>query len=145
MKFAYLTVMAAPFLLGQQPCGDLASFKMPGAAITITKAEQVPAAAAGTVRVNPAAPNMVPVALPSYCRVDGVIDQRTGAGGKTYGIRFAVTLPDNWNSRFLFQGGGGLNGSVQTAAGGGGGGGQSWVGSWICGGHYRYRASGGGV
>ena len=60
---------------------------------------------------------MVPVALPSYCRVDGVIDQRTGAGGKTYGIRFAVTLPDNWNSRFLFQGGGGLNGTVQLPLG----------------------------
>src|SRR5450755_1526813 len=51
MKFACFTIMAAPFLLGQQPCADLASFKMPGAAITITKAEQVPAAAPGTVRV----------------------------------------------------------------------------------------------
>ena len=123
MKSILLTIVAAPLLLGQQPCGELASFQMPGAAITITKAEQVPAAAAGTVRVNPAAPNMVPVALPSYCRVDGVIDQRTGAGGKTYGIRFAVTLPDNWNSRFLFQGRRGVERVRPAAAGGGGGGG----------------------
>ena len=119
MKSIFLTIMAAPLLLGQQPCADLAKFQMPGMSITITKAEQVPAAAAGTVRVNPAAPVMVPAALPSYCRVDGVIDQRTGVGGKSYGIGFAVTLPDNWNSRFLFQGGGGLNGSVQMPLGAG--------------------------
>src|SRR2546425_9542787 len=55
--------------------------------------------------------------LPPRCRVDGVIDQRTGAGGKTYGIGFALALPDNWNGRFLFQGGGGLNGSVQNPVG----------------------------
>ena len=119
MKSILLTIMAAPLLLGQQPCADLAKFQMPGMAITITKAEQVAAAAAGTVRVNPAGPAMVAVALPSYCRVDGVIDQRTGVGGKSYGIGFAVTLPDNWNSRFLFQGGGGLNGSVQLPLGAG--------------------------
>src|SRR2546425_11817509 len=55
--------------------------------------------------------------LPPRCRVDGVIDQRTGAGGKTYGIGFALALPDNWNGRFLFQSGGGLNGSGQNPVG----------------------------
>src|SRR5437868_311382 len=38
--------------------------------------------------------------------------------GKTYGIGFAIALPDNWNNRFLFQGGGGLNGSVRPPVGG---------------------------
>jgi feruloyl esterase len=50
--------------------------------------------------------------VPAFCRVDGVINQRTGADGKPYGIGFSLALPDQWNGRFLFQGGGGLNGSV---------------------------------
>jgi feruloyl esterase len=35
-----------------------------------------------------------------------------GADGKSYGIGFALALPGDWNGRFLFQGGGGLNGNV---------------------------------
>src|SRR5712691_7039811 len=80
-------------------CGDMTSFQMPGMAVTIMKAEKI-------------SDN-----LPARCRVDGVIDQRTGVGGKAYGIGFAVALPDNWNGRFLFQGGGGLNGNVANPAG----------------------------
>ena len=37
--------------------------------------------------------------------------------GAMYGIGFALALPENWNGRFLFQGGGGLNGSVQAPLG----------------------------
>src|SRR5437870_13119351 len=81
-------------------CGDMTSFQMPGMAVTIMKAEKT-------------SDN-----LPARCRVDGMIDQRTGAGGKTYGIGFALALPDNWNGRFLMQGGGGLNGTVQNPVGG---------------------------
>lgn len=55
--------------------------------------------------------------LPAHCRIDGVIDERKGAGGKTYGIRFAIALPDAWSGRFLLQGGGGLNGSVRPPTG----------------------------
>jgi feruloyl esterase len=55
--------------------------------------------------------------LPAYCRVDGVLDRRTGADGKNYGIGFALALPGEWNGRFLFQGGGGLNGSVGVPLG----------------------------
>jgi len=50
--------------------------------------------------------------LSAYCRVDGVIDARIGHDGKPYGIGFAIALPENWNGRFLMQGGGGLNGNV---------------------------------
>src|SRR5436189_4806263 len=80
-------------------CADMTTFQMPGMNVTITKAEKV-------------SDN-----LPARCRVDGTIDQRTGAGGKPYGIGFAVNLPDNWNGRFLFQGGGGLNGNVANPTG----------------------------
>ena len=66
--------------------------------------------------VKASAPGTSPT-VPAHCRVDGVIDERTGRDGKPYGIGFAVTLPVNWNGRFLFQGGGGLNGSVQPPLG----------------------------
>lgn len=52
------------------------------------------------------------LALPAHCRIEGIINQRKGAEGKEYGIRFAIALPDDWSGRFLLQGGGGLNGSV---------------------------------
>jgi hypothetical protein len=56
-------------------------------------------------------------ALPGHCRVEGVINERKGAGGKDYGIKFAIALPDDWSGRFLLQGGGGLNGSVPVPTG----------------------------
>jgi Tannase and feruloyl esterase len=55
--------------------------------------------------------------LSSYCRVDGVIDERVGEAGKPYGIGFAIAMPEKWNGRFMMQGGGGLNGSVATPLG----------------------------
>jgi feruloyl esterase len=90
--------------LAQTPnkCSSLTKLQIPGVTMTITKAATIPATGS----------------LPSYCQADGMIDQRTGAGGKTYGIGFAVALPDNWNNRFLFQGGGGYNGSVRPPLGG---------------------------
>ena len=78
-----------------QPCADLQKFSIPGHRVVIHKAQE----------------------LAAHCRVDGVIDERTGRDGKPYGIGFAVALPANWNGRFLFQGGGGLNGSVQPPQG----------------------------
>jgi feruloyl esterase len=56
-------------------------------------------------------------ALPTHCLVTGVLDKRIGVGGKEYGIRFEMRLPESWNGRFLFQGGGGLNGEVRPATG----------------------------
>jgi pimeloyl-ACP methyl ester carboxylesterase len=102
-------------------CASLTNLRIDGTAMTITKAAIVPAAAPGTVRPAPFQPP-VAVAIPAYCRADGEIDPRTGVDGKSYAIRFAIALPENWNGRFLFQGGGGLDGSVgmplgATAAG----------------------------
>lgn len=51
-------------------------------------------------------------ALPPHCHVVGSFERRTGSDGRDYEIRFAINLPDNWNGRFLFQGGGGLNGNL---------------------------------
>ena len=100
-----------------QKCADLVNLHIPGTNMSITKAEAVPTAPPGTVSVSPISPAAVPVAIPSYCRADGVIDPRTGFDGKAYAIGFAIALPDNWNGRFLFQGGGGLNGSINPPYG----------------------------
>ena len=96
-------------------CSTLTSLKIPGLDLTITKAEWF-AAGSTPPRGGPGAPAN-PIKLPPYCRLDGVIDRRTGADGKPYGIGFALALPGDWNGRFLFQGGGGLNGSVQAPLG----------------------------
>jgi feruloyl esterase len=85
-----------------------------GAGVAITEAKELAAAAPGTVQNGPA---RLASGLPAYCSVKGVINQRTGAGGKTYGIRFALALPDTWSGRFLLMGGGGLNGSVALPVG----------------------------
>jgi hypothetical protein len=92
-------------------CGELTKLQVPGVALAISKAEWITAGAGAGQPGARAAP------LPAYCRIDGMIDRRTGAGGRTYGIGFALALPDAWNGRFLFQGGGGLNGSVGNPLG----------------------------
>jgi Tannase and feruloyl esterase len=111
--------MASSASFGQatHKCADVLGFETSGEKLEITKAESTPASAPGTMRISPVFPGTVGVAVPSFCRVEGVIDRRTGADGKPYGIRFALSLPDKWNGRFLFQGGGGLNGSVALPLG----------------------------
>jgi hypothetical protein len=91
----------------RQPCAALMKFSAPGHHVVVKQAREVPASGLDT-----------PQAQPAHCRVDGVIDAYTGRDGKSYGLGFAVALPANWNGRFLFQGGGGLNGAVQPPVGG---------------------------
>jgi hypothetical protein len=92
-------------------CTAMKNFKVPGITLEITKADWV-AAGSTPPPAGPGGGAASPLRLPAYCRVDGVIDRRMGGDGKPYGIGFAVSLPDDWNGRFLQQGGGGLNGSV---------------------------------
>jgi feruloyl esterase len=58
-----------------------------------------------------------PVSMPPHCLVEGMINERTGAEGVTYGIGFELALPAEWNGRYLLQGGGGLNGSIRPPVG----------------------------
>ncbi|SEQ22316.1 tannase/feruloyl esterase family alpha/beta hydrolase [Basfia succiniciproducens] len=52
-----------------------------------------------------------------HCVVNGEIEKRIGADGKEYAIGFQLRLPSNWNNKFLFQGGGGLDGFIAPAIG----------------------------
>ncbi len=55
--------------------------------------------------------------MPPHCLVEGMINERVGADGVTYGIGFELALPAQWNQRYLLQGGGGLNGRIRPPIG----------------------------
>jgi hypothetical protein len=59
------------------------------------------------------------VPLPAHCQIDGIVNKRTSIDGYPYGDGFEVRLPApaDWNGRFMFQGGGGTEGSVPAATG----------------------------
>jgi len=118
--FAGAFLLVAPAIANAQvtrdaaACESLRTLRIPGLELEITSAQWIPAGAPtgrGGRGPGPASP------LPAYCRLDGMLDRRTGGDGNPYGIGFALALPGDWNGRFLFQGGGGLNGSVQTPLG----------------------------
>lgn len=92
----------------QQRCSALAGKFGDGVVVSEATLE-----AAGATN-SPGGP---PVQLPAHCRVRGTIDQRTGVGGRAFGIGFELRLPSDWNGRFLFQGGAGLDGQVSPAIG----------------------------
>ncbi|HVZ22203.1 MAG TPA: DUF6351 family protein [Vicinamibacterales bacterium] len=54
---------------------------------------------------------------PAHCVARGSAAPRTGADGKPYETRFELRLPTRWNGRFLYQGGGGNDGTVAPAVG----------------------------
>jgi Tannase and feruloyl esterase len=69
-----------------------------------------------TVNAARGAQGNVP-ALPEHCEVQGKINERTGANGQQYAIKFHLRLPTAWNGRFFFEGGGGSNGNLGNALG----------------------------
>ena len=56
------------------------------------------------------------IAIDNHCLIAGKIEDRKGVGGQ-YGIRFQMRAPTEWNGRFLFQGGGGMDGFIAPAIG----------------------------
>lgn len=68
-------------------------------------------------QLNPAS-----ATLPEHCQVQGILQSRTGVSGlqdtpQQYGTTFEVRLPSLWNGRYMFQGGGGTEGSLPPATG----------------------------
>jgi hypothetical protein len=106
------SVAAAGSAQPQANCANLAKLRIPGSQLEISRAEWIPA---GPMEGRGGAAG---AALPAHCRVEGVLDKRIGVAGKTYGIGFAISLPENWTGQFLQMGGGGLNGSVAVPVGG---------------------------
>jgi pimeloyl-ACP methyl ester carboxylesterase len=97
-------------------CESLLTFQSPG--LEITSVRLVDAIPGGTIPLPERGPNdRIDAAFPRHCRVEGMINRRKGAGGVEYGIGFAIALPETWNGRLLFQGGGGFNGSIPNPYG----------------------------
>ena len=80
----------------------------------VTEALFVPA---GPVQLAPPAPPGVTGPAPDHCLIRGRIDERTGIDGKPYWIGYELRLPAQWNGKFFFQGGGGVDGVVRPALG----------------------------
>lgn len=68
-------------------------------------------------RIVSAKPIAAASGLPAHCDVSGIMHERQGRFGQSYAIRFHMRLPEKWNERMLFQGGGGSNGVVGDALG----------------------------
>src|SRR3974390_1922871 len=117
MRTHWLAFMLIPMAYAQtsSKCADLTKFTIPGVPMVITKAVTIPTSSGPATAT--AETRATSATIPSHCQADGMINERTGADGRTYGIGFSLALPDNWNSRFLFQGGGGYNGSVRPPVG----------------------------
>lgn len=102
----------AVFAQSAGQCAALQGAQLAGFSLQVTAAQH------HLARSLPAGPGGPGAELPAHCQVTGELDRRTGADGKSYALRFAINLPDAWNGRFLFQGGGGLNGAIREPTGG---------------------------
>lgn len=92
-----LLLSTTGFAQQSNSCASLMNFKAPG--VEISKAAPIPA---GTTEPNPWGPGHS-APIPAYCRVEGVINRRTGVGGEEFGIQFALAMPEKWNGDFLMQ------------------------------------------
>ena len=107
------TPLSSDFSVACNSILKLESSQFPIQNTLITAANFIPA---GTVTANN-------VSLPDHCQITGIIGSRTGFDGPTgtaqYGTHFELRLPVRaaWNGRFMYQGGGGTQGSVPAATG----------------------------
>lgn len=76
----------------------------------VEASQATPAGAAGAPGARPA--------LPGHCLFRAVLDPRpSGMEDLSFGTGIELRLPQDWNGRLLFQGGGGLNGVLNPAIG----------------------------
>ena len=107
-------------------CAAIKNFAL--ANVNVTRAERVEANTAKPADALSGAP--VGEYLPAHCLVQGGINARTGKAfsmdpasfavsqvDAPYAIGFELRLPKDWNGRFFFQGGGGLDGIARQAVG----------------------------
>jgi hypothetical protein len=93
-------------------CQALARAAFPDRTTVIASATPRPAGPIGTA--GPFGP--APIA-PAHCHLVGKMQERKGANAQTYAVGFQVRLPDNWNRRLFYEGGGGTDGSLGAGVG----------------------------
>lgn len=107
MRPFLLLILSLPLLAQSdaERCSDLSHLAIPDVEITSAAfSSGGPAERSGAM-------------LPPHCQIRGAIDKRVGFDGKTFAIGFELRLPVKWEGRFLFQGGGGMDGAVRPALG----------------------------
>lgn len=116
------TYCAAALLLGSvatpalaQDCAALSDVDLRNVEISQAAAQQAGALPPDAMSEMTGASNGA-LEVGAHCLVEGKIEDREGVEGR-YGIRFQLRMPDDWNGRFLFQGGGGMDGFVSPAIG----------------------------
>ena len=105
-------VVAGAASAQQDPRAQCIAFSARAPAGVTLVAEPVPGDALRPTSAVPAVPPLAP-----HCKLSGRMDGRTGADGKPYFIGFELRLPQAWNGRLLYQGGGGNDGVVRPAIG----------------------------
>jgi Tannase and feruloyl esterase len=95
-------------------CAAIAKLAKPG--FVVEKAEIIPAGPAPAADGSGAVDHLG-APLPEHCLVQGMLNPRTGADGRKFGLGFDLRMPTKWNGRFAFQGGGGLDGRLAPALG----------------------------
>lgn len=98
----------------QARCRALRSFEWPQ--LEIQEARVVPAGPVGASPDGSAGPAPETL-LPEHCLFVAILGPRTGAQGQHLGIGIELRLPVNWNGRFAFEGGGGLDGILRPSYG----------------------------
>ena len=94
------------------PCRSLEHFAPPDFVI-----ETLETVRSGTVKQAPSGV----VELPAHCLFRGTLAPRTSSDGQHFGIGMELRLPLSWNGKFVFQGGGGLDGVLAASYGTAGG------------------------
>ncbi len=100
---------AQPGALKPGACQQIqAGFRFTGMVITEAQPQ-----APGPIMVN-----QQEVTAPAHCLVRGRVGERTSTvDNRVYALGFEMRLPESWNGRFLYQGNGGLDGTIVPAAG----------------------------
>lgn len=111
-KHVFITSLAGALLAGaahadltQESCEAIANLSYPD--LRIEQAEFLTGDAA-IIAKKP---------YPAHCVVTGFLEERVGTDGQNYATGFQLRMPQDWNNRFFFQGGGGVDGSIRDAVG----------------------------
>ncbi len=117
LQVAWVVVLAVAAPVSRaataDPAARCAALQSPGIAGLVV--EQATLVAAGSVPAGTGAADTVQ--LPAHCLFRATLDPRLGAQGQHLGIGIELRLPLQWNGRFLFQGGGGLDGVLGPSYG----------------------------
>lgn len=96
---------AAPSTDFAARCSALKGASIDGGLVTLAEATQA------------SAPPVTENSAPDHCLVRGAMNQRTGIDGQPYALQFELRLPVDWNKRFYYRGGSGVDGILVPAFG----------------------------